>query len=150
MEQIYGPAPEGIEKLDLLVGDMYEAKLDGFAISETSFIIFLLMASRRLDADPFLNEYYNKDYYTQTGLDWIESVEGLKDLLERHYPSIASKIPDSYSAFKPYGSEEEATDAWKKAEPLIDSATKKVWKDTKKTNNSYFGRSASEKTPLKG
>lgn len=27
LEVIYGPAPEGIEKCDLLVGDLYEKKL---------------------------------------------------------------------------------------------------------------------------
>merc|ERR1712038_1160967 len=62
LELVYGAAPEGIEKLDLLTGDLYEKKIDHFAISETSLIIFLLMASRRLDADPFLNEYMTEEY----------------------------------------------------------------------------------------
>ncbi len=34
LEAIYGPAPQGIEKCDLLVGDLYEKKIEGFAISE--------------------------------------------------------------------------------------------------------------------
>jgi hypothetical protein len=58
-EAVYGAAPHGIERCDLLVGDLYENKSKAFAISETSFIIFLVKASRRLDADPFLkNELY--------------------------------------------------------------------------------------------
>ena len=35
LEAIYGPAPHGIENCDLLVGDLYENKIKGFAISET-------------------------------------------------------------------------------------------------------------------
>jgi alpha-dioxygenase len=54
MEAVYAAAPHDIERCDLLVGDLYENKSKGFAISETSFIIFLVKASRRLDADPFL------------------------------------------------------------------------------------------------
>ena len=73
LEVIYGPAPHGIESCDLLVVDLfYENKLKGFAVSETSFVIFLLMASRRLDADPFLNSSTTKKAYTKTGLEWIE------------------------------------------------------------------------------
>jgi alpha-dioxygenase len=62
-------------------GDLYEDKIKGFAIFETSFIIFLVMASRRLDADPFLNELYNERSYTKAGLDWIENDNEFKDVL---------------------------------------------------------------------
>lgn len=37
---------DDVEKLDILVGLMAEKKIKGFAISETAFVIFLLMASR--------------------------------------------------------------------------------------------------------
>jgi len=40
---IYG---DDVEKLDLLVGLMAEKKIKGFAISETAFNIFIIMASR--------------------------------------------------------------------------------------------------------
>ena len=43
LEEVYG---DDVEQLDLLVGLMAEKKITGFAISETAFIIFLLMASR--------------------------------------------------------------------------------------------------------
>ena len=69
---------------------MYEAKCrPSFALSETSFIIFLLMASRRLDADPFLNELFTEEYYTKFGLDHVKKNNGMLDLLERHYPDLA-------------------------------------------------------------
>lgn len=43
LQQVYG---ENIEKLDLLVGLMAEKKIKGFAISETAFFIFTIMATR--------------------------------------------------------------------------------------------------------
>lgn len=43
LEEVYG---DDVEKLDLLVGLHAERKIKGFAISETAFFIFLLMASR--------------------------------------------------------------------------------------------------------
>ena len=43
LQDVYG---NDVEKLDLLVGLMAERKPTGYAISETAFVIFLLMASR--------------------------------------------------------------------------------------------------------
>ena len=43
LRELYG---NNVERLDLLVGLLLEKKIPGFAISETSFFIFLLMASR--------------------------------------------------------------------------------------------------------
>ena len=37
---------DDVEQLDILVGLMAEKKIKGFAISETAFVIFLIMASR--------------------------------------------------------------------------------------------------------
>jgi alpha-dioxygenase len=136
LELVYGAAPQGIEKLDLLTGDLYEGKIPGFAISETSFIIFLLMASRRLDADPFLNEYLTAEYYTEWGLDHFEKTSGLKDLLERHYPKLAKDFPEDQSAFKPL----EGPEAWKTAidNGIVDPEFKKIWAENKANNDEYF------------
>ena len=43
LNEVYG---DDVEELDLLIGLMAEKKIKGFAISETAFIIFLLMATR--------------------------------------------------------------------------------------------------------
>lgn len=43
LEEVYG---HDVEELDLLVGLMAEKKITGFAISETAFVIFIIMASR--------------------------------------------------------------------------------------------------------
>jgi len=136
LELVYGAAPEGIEKLDLLIGDLYERKIDGFAISETSFIIFLLMASRRLDADPFLNEYMTDEYYTKWGLKHVEETDGFKDLLKRHYPKLAQPFKKNHSAFKPL----EGPEAWTKVinNSTVDSDLKKLWDENKVNNDKYF------------
>lgn len=99
LEEVYGP--EGIEKVDLLVGMLAEKKIKGFAISETAFLIFLLMASRRLEADRFFTTDFNEKTYTKTGLAWVNSVDGMRDVLRRHFPEVEKAIPEGYSAFKP-------------------------------------------------
>lgn len=46
VEALYEVYGDDVEKLDLLVGLHAEKKIKGFAISETAFFIFLLIASR--------------------------------------------------------------------------------------------------------
>jgi Animal haem peroxidase len=58
LREVYG---DDVEACDLLIGNLAEKKIPGFAISETSFHIFILMASRRLEADRFLTEHYTKE-----------------------------------------------------------------------------------------
>lgn len=43
LHKVYG---DDVEKLDLIVGLHAEKKIKGFAISETAFFIFLLIATR--------------------------------------------------------------------------------------------------------
>lgn len=137
LEIIYGAAPDGIEKCDLLVGDLYEKKLKGFAISETSFIVFLLMASRRLDADPFLNELYDEEHYTEFGLKHIEETNGLLDILRRHYPEIAYPfIARRQSAFKPLYDEKKWEEVIKA--DFFPKELKLQWERTKGANDAYF------------
>ncbi|WOL13036.1 alpha-dioxygenase 1-like [Canna indica] len=70
---------------------MAEKKIKGFAISETAFFIFVIMASRRLEADRFFTSYFNEKTYTKRGLKWVNKTESLRDVIERNYPEIASK-----------------------------------------------------------
>jgi alpha-dioxygenase len=100
LTEVYGP--DGIDKCDLLVGNLAEKKIPGFAISETSFMLFLLMAARRVEADRFLTENFTEQVYTKTGMDWITKTRGLRDVLRRHYPDIEREIPPGDSAFTPY------------------------------------------------
>lgn len=100
MERVYGA--DGIENVDLQVGLLAEKKPRGFAITETAFLVFLLMASRRLGADRFFTTDFNAKTYGDVAFAWVQSVGGMRDVLKRHYVDVDSKIPDSYSAFKPY------------------------------------------------
>jgi len=137
LELMYGEAPDGIEKCDLLVGDLYEKKLNGFAISETSFIIFLLMSSRRLDSDPFLNEFFDEDHYTKFGLEHIDATEGFLDVLKRHYPTIAAPFEaKQQSAFKPLYDATKWDEAIKSGVVNEDIVNK--WEDTRIKNEAYF------------
>ncbi|OMO97225.1 hypothetical protein CCACVL1_04623 [Corchorus capsularis] len=77
LSEVYG---EDVEKLDLLVGLHAEKKIKGFTISETAFFIFLLIASRRLEADRFFTTNFNSQTYTEKGLEWVNKTESLKDV----------------------------------------------------------------------
>ncbi|KAH6774459.1 Peroxidase superfamily protein [Perilla frutescens var. hirtella] len=90
---------DDVEEVDLMVGLLAEKKIAGFAISETAFIIFLLMATRRLEADRFFTGDYNEERYTKTGLEWVNTTESLKDVLDRHEAEMSSKWMNSSSAF---------------------------------------------------
>ncbi|XVF16477.1 hypothetical protein REPUB_Repub10bG0034300 [Reevesia pubescens] len=99
--EVYG---NDVEELDLLVGLMAEKKIKGFAISETAFIIFVLMATRRLEADRFFTSNFNEETYTKKGFEWVNTTESLKDVLDRHYPEITKKWMNSTSAFSVWDS----------------------------------------------
>ncbi|XP_059294867.1 alpha-dioxygenase 1-like [Lycium ferocissimum] len=98
---------DNVQELDLLVGLMAEKKIKGFAISETAFFIFLVMAARRLEADRFFTSNYNKETYTEKGLEWVNTTESLKNVLDRHYPEMTGKWMNSTSAFSVWDSSPE-------------------------------------------
>uniref|UniRef100_A0A2P2LZ47 Alpha-dioxygenase 2-like n=1 Tax=Rhizophora mucronata TaxID=61149 RepID=A0A2P2LZ47_RHIMU len=56
LQEVYG---DDVEKLDLLVGLHAEKKIKGFAISETAFFIFLLMATRYIFSSSYIKELLN-------------------------------------------------------------------------------------------
>ncbi|KAJ8546316.1 hypothetical protein K7X08_018899 [Anisodus acutangulus] len=101
LREVYG---DDVEELDLLVGMSAEKKIKGFAISETAFFIFLIMASRRLEGDRFFTSNYNEETYTKKGLEWVNTTESLKDILDRHYPEMTEKWMNSSSAFSVWDS----------------------------------------------
>ncbi|CBI15541.3 hypothetical protein VitviT2T_025796 [Vitis vinifera] len=99
--EVYG---DDVEKLDLLVGLHAEKKIKGFAICETAFFIFLLIASRRLEADRFFTTNFNSQTYTRSGLDWVNKTETLQDVLDRHFPDMTKKWMRCSSAFSVWDS----------------------------------------------
>ncbi|XP_058069774.1 alpha-dioxygenase PIOX-like [Magnolia sinica] len=106
LREVYG---DNVESLDLQVGLMAEKKIKGFAISETAFFIFLLMASRRLEGDRFFTSNFNEETYTKEGLKWVNTTESLSDVLGRHYPDTVHKWMNSTSAFSVWDSDPSPT-----------------------------------------
>lgn len=109
LQEVYG---DDVEKLDLLPGLMAETKIKGFAISETAFFIFVLMATRRLEADRFFTSDFNEHIYTKEGLAWVNSTESLKDVLKRHHKELVDKWERSSSAFSVWSAEPESQGSW--------------------------------------
>ncbi|KAG5380934.1 hypothetical protein IGI04_028776 [Brassica rapa subsp. trilocularis] len=106
LREVYG---DDIEKLDLNVGLHAEKKIKGFAISETAFFIFLLVASRRLEADRFFTTNFNEKTYTKEGLQWVNTTETLKDVIDRHFPNLTNQWMRCTSAFSVWSSDSDPT-----------------------------------------
>jgi hypothetical protein len=97
LRDVYGH----IERLDTMVGLYAEPRPKGFAFGDTTFRVFLLMASRRLKSDRFFTTDYTRETYTQTGLEWIDGATMSKILL-RHYPELGPALRGVDNAFKPW------------------------------------------------
>jgi hypothetical protein len=103
LESVYGSGHKGVEDLDLLIGTLAEAQRPtGFGFGETVFQIFIVSASRRLQADRFYTDCYNEDVYTPEGLRWIDQTD-LKTVILRHYPELADTgLANIKNAFEPW------------------------------------------------
>jgi hypothetical protein len=107
LKDVYGTGENAVEMLDLLVGTLAEAERPhGFGFGETMFQIFILNATRRLQADRFYTDCYTEEYYTKEGLDWIDKAD-LKSVLLRHYPELANTgLANIKNAFEPWDTAE--------------------------------------------
>ncbi len=107
LQEIYGPRPADVENLDLLIGTLAEGhRPTGFGFGETMFQIFILNATRRLQADRFYTDNYNETTYTKEGLDWVDDAT-LKKVLLRHYPELAATgLANIANAFEPWDTEQ--------------------------------------------
>jgi Animal haem peroxidase len=105
LRDVYGDNPDKVEDLDLLIGTLAEAttrRPKGFGFGETVFQIFIVAASRRLQADRFYTDCYNADVYTPEGLRWIDQTD-LKTVILRHYPELADTgLANIKNAFEPW------------------------------------------------
>lgn len=104
IDEIYGG---DVEMVDLLVGTLAEGhRPTGFGFGETLFQIFILNATRRLQADRFYTDYYNEETYTPEGLAWVDAAD-LKAVLLRHYPELADTgLANVTNAFEPWDTDE--------------------------------------------
>jgi hypothetical protein len=98
MQEVYG---DDIDRLDLLIGLLAEPYPKGFAFGDTTFRIFLLMASRRLKSDRFFTTDYNADRYTRAGMKWIND-NTFKTVLLRHFPELRNVLPSRRNLFEPW------------------------------------------------
>lgn len=103
LEQVY----EDVEQLDLMIGTLAEGhRPEGFGFGETMFQIFILNATRRLQADRFYTDCYNAQTYTEEGLAWIDKTD-LKTVILRHYPELAKTgLANIKNAFEPWDTDE--------------------------------------------
>lgn len=90
-----------VDEIDTVVGLFAENPPTGFGFSDTAFRIFILMATRRLQSDRFLTVDYRPEIYTPLGMDWVEK-GGMKSVVLRHCPDLASLLPREASAFAPW------------------------------------------------
>jgi hypothetical protein len=92
-----------VELIDMHVGSRAESRRPtGFGFGETLFQVFILNASRRLQADRFFTESYNEETYTREGLAWVDGAD-MKSVLLRHYPELrASGLANVDNAFEPW------------------------------------------------
>lgn len=103
LKRVYGDRPEDVEKLDLMIGTLGEAhRPTGFGFGETLFQIFILNATRRLQADRFYTDCYTEEYYTAEGLRWVDTTD-FKTVLLRHHPELAGTgLANIKNAFEPW------------------------------------------------
>ncbi len=102
LKRVYG---DEVELVDLLVGTLAEApsrRPTHFGFGETLFQIFILNATRRLQADRFFASQYDAHTYTPEGLAWVDAAS-LKTVLLRHYPVLGrSGLGNVDNAFEPW------------------------------------------------
>ena len=103
LKDVYGHQPGDVEKLDLLIGTLAEGhRPTGFGFGETLFQIFILNATRRLQADRFYTDNYNEQTYTKEGLAWIDDSD-LKTVILRHFPELGETgLGNVKNAFEPW------------------------------------------------
>jgi hypothetical protein len=90
-----------IEQVDLMIGLYAERRPKGFAISDTAFRVFILNASRRLEADRFFGSDYGQQAYTPVGIRWLEK-ETFLSVLKRHYPDLGPALEGVKNPFHPW------------------------------------------------
>ncbi|KAJ3032838.1 hypothetical protein HDV00_007033 [Rhizophlyctis rosea] len=74
-----------IEKVDLLTGQLAEqSRPPGFTFSDTTFRVFIVVASRRLMADRFFTTQFNEGTYTPEGMAWVRNNATFAGVLERN------------------------------------------------------------------
>jgi hypothetical protein len=90
-----------VDDVDLTVGLYAETPPAGFGFGDTTFRIFILMASRRLKSDRFFTTDFTPQVYTPEGIGWI-AANDMSSVLVRHYPGLAPALHRVPNAFGPW------------------------------------------------
>ena len=90
-----------VDDVDLTVGLYAEKPPAGFGFGDTTFRIFILMASRRLKSDRFFTTDFTPRVYTPEGMAWIEAND-MRSVLLRHHPALAPALRGVRNAFVPW------------------------------------------------
>jgi hypothetical protein len=108
LKTAYGDRPQDVEMLDLMIGTLAEGhRPNGFGFGETMFQIFILNASRRLQADRFYTDCFNEEVYTKEGMQWIDDSD-FKTVILRHYPELAKTgLGNIKNAFEPWDTDDQ-------------------------------------------
>ncbi len=100
IKEVYG---DDVEALDLLIRTLAEGhRPTNFGFGETMFQIFILNASRRLQADRFYTDDYTEEVYSKEGLEWVDE-SSFKSVILRHYPELEKTgLGNVKNAFEPW------------------------------------------------
>jgi hypothetical protein len=90
-----------LEAVDLMIGLYAEPFPKNFGFSDTAFRVFVLMASRRLEADRFFTDDYRPDIYTGAGIEWVETND-MRSVLLRHFPELEPALRGVENPFAPW------------------------------------------------
>ncbi len=97
IREVYG----SIDAVDTMIGLCAEPPPKGFAISDTAFRIFILMATRRIQSDRFLTVDFRPEIYSPLGMDWVQQ-NNMASVILRHCPDLAALLPRGQTAFAPW------------------------------------------------
>jgi hypothetical protein len=97
LQQVYGH----VDKVDTMVGMFAETPPAGFGFSDTTFHIFVLTATRRIQSDRFFTSDYTPEVYTPLGIRWVET-NGMKTVLLRHHPELLPFVRHVGNVFGPW------------------------------------------------
>jgi hypothetical protein len=97
LKEVYGH----IDRVDTMVGMFAETPPPGFGFSDTTFHIFVLTATRRIQSDRFFTVDYTPDVYTPLGLRWVAE-NGMKTVVLRHHPELQPFVQHLDNVFAPW------------------------------------------------
>lgn len=105
LEKHYGPAPGGLERMDLQVGMLHDLdRPEGFAFDDLRFRVFIHAEASRFEQDPFFTEYFVPEVYTDWGIRHIGEMNR-KKLILLHCPELKhSGLAGVNNAFEPWTS----------------------------------------------